>query len=165
VTTEGAYGKLEWKVSPGLDRYRRALYTFSKRTAPYALFGVFDGPSGEVCVAKRELSNTPLQALTLLNDQAIVEAAQELGRLTADAPGTVEDRIGGLFQRILTRPPSKEERRLLVHFFQAQRQRFAKKELDAAAVAGAGRADVDERAAWTVLARVLFNLDEAITKG
>jgi hypothetical protein len=165
VTTEGAYGRLEWKVSPGLDRYRRGLYTFSKRTTPYALFGTFDGPSGEVCVAKREVSNTPLQALTLLNDQAILEAAQELGRQSADRSRSVEDRVKRLFRRVLTRPPTKEETVMLVRFFHAQRDRFDRKELDAAAVAGAGKGDVNERASWTVLARVLFNLDEAITKG
>jgi hypothetical protein len=165
VTTEGAYGRLEWKVSPGLDRYRRGLYTFSKRTLPYALFGVFDGPSGEVCVAKREVSNTPLQALTLLNDQAILEAAQELGRQSADTSKSVEDRLTRLFRRVLTRPPTAEEKAMLVRFHRAQKERFDRKELDAVAVAGAGAADVNERAAWTVVARVLFNLDEAITKG
>ncbi|HZY86218.1 MAG TPA: PSD1 and planctomycete cytochrome C domain-containing protein, partial [Gemmataceae bacterium] len=70
VTTEGAYGALAWKPSAGPDRYRRGLYTFSKRTAPFAAFTTFDAPSGEACVARREASNTPLQALTLLNDVA-----------------------------------------------------------------------------------------------
>ncbi len=79
VTTEGAYGQLQWKVSDGPDRYRRGLYTFSKRTAPFAMFATFDAPSGEVCVARRDVSNTPLQALTLLNDPAFTEAAQALG--------------------------------------------------------------------------------------
>ena len=83
VTTEGTYGGLEWKVSPGGDRYRRGLYTFTKRTAPFAMATTFDAPSGEVCVARREVSNTPLQALTLLNDPVFQEAAQALGRLMA----------------------------------------------------------------------------------
>jgi hypothetical protein len=165
VTTEGAYGQLPWHVSPGLDRYRRGLYTFSKRTAPYALFGTFDGPSGEVCVAKREMSNTPLQALTMLNDQAILEAAQEMGRQAVRIPGSVVERVNVLFRRALTRPPSSEETDLLMKFLAAQQKRFENKELDAGAVAGAGEGDVSERAAWTALARVLFNLDEAITKG
>jgi hypothetical protein len=165
VTTEGAYGQLQWRVSPGLDRYRRGLYTFSKRTAPYALFGTFDGPSGEVCVAKREISNTPLQALTMLNDQAILEASQEMGRQAVGMPGSVAERVNVLFRRVLTRPPSSEEAALLVQFFETQKTRFEKKELNALAVAGAGEGDVNERAAWTALARVLFNLDEAIMKG
>ncbi len=62
VTTEGTYGELDWSGSPGRDRFRRGLYTFSKRTAPFAMVGTFDGPSGEVCVARREVSNTPLQS-------------------------------------------------------------------------------------------------------
>ncbi len=88
VTSEGAYGALRWEPSPGEDRYRRGLYTFSKRTAPFAMFTTFDAPSGEACVARREVSNTPLQALTLLNDTVFVEAAQAFGRQLAALPGS-----------------------------------------------------------------------------
>jgi hypothetical protein len=164
VTTEGAYGQLQWKVSEGPDRYRRGLYTFSKRTAPFAMFTTFDAPSGEVCVARREVSNTPLQALTLLNDPAFTEAAQALGRMMAARKGTVAERVDYLFRRCLTRPPSAEETTKLVKFFQAQKHRCERKELDAAKIAGTGSGDVNERAAWTALARTLFNLDEAIVK-
>jgi hypothetical protein len=165
VTTEGTYGKLEWRVSPGLDRHRRGLYTFRKRTAPFAFDSTFDAPSGEVCVARREVSNTPLQALTMLNDAVILEAAQALGRQLSAGNGAVEDRVHRLFHRVLSRPPSADEVRLLVRFYETQKGRFARKELDAAALAGEGAGDVNERAAWTALARVLFNLDETITKG
>jgi len=164
ITTEGAYGKLDWKPSEGPDRYRRGLYTFSKRTAPYAMFATLDGPSGEVCTFKREVTNTALQALTMLNDAVILEAAQALGRRMTVAKGTVEERVTDLFRRCLTRPPLPEERKLLVAFYEAQLVRLVKKELDAAALAGPGSGDVNERAAWTALARVLFNLDEAITR-
>ncbi|MFN6051687.1 MAG: DUF1553 domain-containing protein, partial [Planctomycetia bacterium] len=64
VTNEGTYGKLAWNTSNGEDRFRRGLYTFVKRTAPYAMFSTFDGPTGESCVARREVSNSPLQALS-----------------------------------------------------------------------------------------------------
>jgi mono/diheme cytochrome c family protein len=165
VTTEGAYGALEWKVSAGLDRYRRGLYTFSKRTAPFAMSSTFDAPSGEVCLARREVSNTPLQALTLLNDVAMTESAQALGRMMAGRKGTVGGRAEYLFRRVLTRAPSEDELALLVKFYEAQKKRFEAKELDAEAVAGHGAGDVNERAAWSALARVLFNLDEAIVKG
>jgi hypothetical protein len=165
VTTEGTYGGLAWRVSSGLDRYRRGLYTFSKRTAPYALFGTFDGPSGEVCVARREVSNTPLQALTMLNDQVILESAQEMGRQAVRMPGTVAVRVEVLFRRVLTRPPTSTETALLVQFFSTQKKRIETKEINAGALAGTGEGDVVERAAWTALARVLFNLDEAIMKG
>ena len=83
-------GRLAWNVSPGADRYRRGLYTFAKRTAPFAFFSTFDGPSGEVCQARRETSNTPLQALMLLNDPSVVEATQALGRVMAEETGTLK---------------------------------------------------------------------------
>ncbi|HXG11557.1 MAG TPA: DUF1553 domain-containing protein, partial [Gemmataceae bacterium] len=164
VTSEGTYGPLPWKVSEGPDRYRRGLYTFSKRTAPYAMASTFDAPSGEACVARREVSNTPLQALTLLNDAVFVEAAQALGRLTAAQPGPAQARAAYLFRRCLVRPPSDDERAMLVAFYHTQKARFERQELDAAAVAGPGEGDVNERAAWTAAARVLLNLDEMITK-
>jgi hypothetical protein len=105
-----------------------------------------------------------LQALTMLNDAVVLESAQGLGRRLAGAPGGVEERIGELFRRVLTRPPTAEEVKMLTRFFEAQKGRCERKELDAAALAGAGAGDVNERAAWTALARVLFNLDETVTK-
>ncbi len=156
MTTEGAYGQLQWKVSAGPDRYRRGLYTFSKRTAPFALFTTFDAPSGEVCVARREVSNTPLQALTLLNDPAFTEAAQALGRMIAARKGSAVERVDYLFRRCLTRPPTAEEAVQLVKFYEMQKRRFEHKELDAAKIAGPGTDDANERAAWTVLARILL---------
>jgi hypothetical protein len=164
VTTEGTYGGLPWSVSPGPDRYRRGLYTYTKRTAPFAAFAAFDAPSGEVCVARREVSNTPLQALTLLNDSAFVEAAQALGREMVSRPGAIAGRMEHLFRRCLTRPPSGEEVQHLMHFWEAQRERCRKKEIDALTLAGPGAGDACDRAAWTAVARVLLNLDEAITK-
>jgi hypothetical protein len=165
VTTEGAYGPLAWNVSPGPDRYRRGLYTFSKRTAPYAIFGTFDAPSGEICVARRDVSNSPLQALALLNDTVFEEGAQALGRTMAAAPGSVEERAGDLFRRCLTRRPRPDELAMLVPFFRRQAERLECKELDAGKIADPGAGDAKQRAAWTLLARALFNLDEAVTKG
>jgi hypothetical protein len=164
VTTEGAYGSLAWQVSPGPDRYRRGLYTFSKRTAPYALFATFDAPSGEACLARREVSDTPLQALTLLNDTVFIDAARALGRQLAAQTASPEARAELLYRRCLTRPPGRDELALLVEFYEAQKRRLQKRELDAAALAGPGDGDVVERAAWTALARALLNLDGAIVK-
>ena len=160
--TEVAYGSPKWAVSAGAERYRRGLYTFAKRTAPYAMFTTFDAPSGEACTAQRDVSDTPMQALTVLNDVVFIEAAQTLGRTLAAQAGTVEERIAWLFRRIFARLPREEERAALVKFFHAQRQRG---DIDAAALAGKGEGDVTERAAWTSLARALFNLDEAVMKG
>ncbi len=164
VTTEGAYGQLAWKTSTGEDRYRRSLYTFTKRTAPFALFNTFDAPSGEACVARREVSDSPLQALSLLNDTVFVEAAQAMGRSLAESNKSDETRAGEAFRRCLVRPPEKEELEMLADFAREQRQRFVSKELDAAKVAGEGGGDVIERATWTTVARAVMNLDEAVTK-
>ncbi len=164
VTTEGAYGSLAWNVSTGPDRHRRGLYTFTKRTAPFAMATTFDAPSGEACVARREVSNTPLQALTLLNDPVFTEAAQALGRLLAADPRPVKLRIDALFRRCLSRPATMEESTALTNFLTAQQARFTAKELNAALVAGPRDGDVNARAAWTVAARVLLNLDEAINR-
>ncbi|MGV3723780.1 MAG: DUF1553 domain-containing protein, partial [Actinomycetota bacterium] len=164
VTSEGTYGPLSWKVSEGPDRYRRGLYTFTKRTAPFAMALTFDAPSGEACVARREVSNTPLQALTLLNDTVFVEAAQSLGRMLAARTGSVDERAEYLFRRVVTRPAAADERALMVRFFDAQKARLTAKELNAAAIAGPGEGDAVERAAWTLLARTVLNLDETITK-
>ena len=163
--TEVAYGGPGWPTSSGEDRYRRSLYTFMKRTAPFAMFNIFDAPTGESCVARRDVSNTPLQALTLLNDVFFVEVSQAMGKMLAAREGSVEARVRHAFRRCLTRPPSSEEVAMLVKFFEAQKQRFASGELDAKLIAGDGSENAIERAAWTALARAVLNLDEMITKG
>ncbi|MDB6067649.1 MAG: Planctomycete cytochrome [Pedosphaera sp.] len=165
VSSEGAYGPLDWKTSEGPDRYRRGLYTFAKRTTPYAMTATFDGPSGEVCLARRDRSNSPLQALTSLNDAAFMECARALGKLTAKADGDDASRVDMMFRRCLTRPPSNEERASLVQFYQTQLARFVSGELKAAEIMEAGEdAHLNEQAAWTIVARVLLNLDETINK-
>ncbi|MDZ4288005.1 MAG: PSD1 and planctomycete cytochrome C domain-containing protein, partial [Prosthecobacter sp.] len=103
--TEVAYGKFKWTPSIGANRYRRSLYTFSKRTAPFAMFTTFDGPTGEACLAKRETSNTPLQALTSLNDIIVTEAAQAMGKQFAVGPPDDAKRIDDLYVRVLCRAP------------------------------------------------------------
>jgi hypothetical protein len=168
ITAEGAYGSFPWKVSEGEDRYRRGLYTFMKRTAPYAMFQTFDAPSGEACLARREVTNTPLQALTVLNDAVMLEAAQALGNLAATSgrdPGRdPSQQLTDIFRRCLSRPPTAEETRLLIGFYESQLARLKAGKLDAAKIAGAGDGDATERAAWTLVARAILNLDETIVK-
>jgi hypothetical protein len=164
VTSEGTYGGLAWTVSPGADKFRRGMYAYAKRTAPYAMFNTFDSPSGEACVARREVSNTPLQALTLMNDTVFVEASQALGTLVASRPGSIEERIDLLFRRCVVRPPTLDERQLLSDFYRAQRERLDKGELDATKIAGAAEGSPIDRAAWIVVARAILNLDETITR-
>ena len=163
VTTEGAYGSLAWNASTGEDRYRRSLYTYAKRTAPFAMYNTFDAPSGEACVARREVSNSPLQALTLLNDTVLMEAAQALGKLAVSHGGTDEARATLLFRRCLTRPPETEELTQLIAFAAKERKRFASNEAEATKLAGDAKQAV-ERATWTAVARALLNLDETITR-
>lgn len=159
--SEIAFGAPKWNASEGEDRYRRALYTFVKRSAPYAMFNTFDAPSGEVCVARREVSNTPLQALTLLNDEVFLDAARAIGARAAELPNGDEEKARFIFRRFVTRVPGAAETERLVAFAREQRARFERGELDTQKIGKTGSADV---AAWTVLARAVMNLDETITK-
>jgi len=146
VTTEGTYGKVEWKTSEGEDRYRRSLYTFTKRTAPFAMATTFDAPTGEACLARRDVSNSPLQALTLLNDQMFMEAAQAMAKaVLAESPDD-DSRLTNTFRRCLTRPPASDELTMLKTFLQKQRAQ-----------------KLDGEALWTSVCRAVLNLDEAIT--
>ncbi len=163
ITTEGTYGALPWTVSLGEDRYRRSIYTYSKRTSPYAMFMTFDGLSGEACIARRDVTNTPLQALTMLNDTVVIEAAQALGREFASRPDSSTQRLQELIRRCVTRPATNEELTLLQNYLEVQSVRLERKELDAIAIAGDGDNAI-ARAAWTLVARTLLNLDETITK-
>jgi hypothetical protein len=164
VTTEGTYGPMPWFPNTGEDRYRRSLYTFAKRTAPFALYNTFDGPTGEECIARREVSDTPLQALALLNDTVFVEAYQAMGKEFAGMSGSDEARSREMFRRCLTRPPGDEELQMIASFAAQERKRFSSEPASAAKVAGAAGADAVERATWTATARALLNLDEAVTK-
>lgn len=165
ITTEGAYGPLQWNVSQGGDRFRRSLYTFAKRTAPFAMTLTFDGPSGEACLARRDRSNTPLQALTLLNDEIFMDCAKALGQWAADKSQPAESVVDEMFRRCATRPPTQAEKEKLLKFYQSQLDRFAKGELKASDFIDADKGDrLNERASWTALARVLLNLDETVTK-
>jgi hypothetical protein len=146
VTSEGTYGKFEWLTSEGEDHYRRSLYTFTKRTAPFAMATTFDAPTGESCLAKREVSNSPLQALTLLNDQMFMEAAQAMARkVIAESQGD-DERLQNIFRRVATRPAALDELTLLKAFLQKQRDK-----------------KVEGEALWTDVSRAALNLDEAIT--
>jgi hypothetical protein len=162
--TEAAYGAPKWNADTGENRHRRSIYTFQKRTAPFALYNNFDAPTGEACLARRDVSNTPLQALALLNDQVFLEAARALGATLAAQGDSVEARVRTLFRRVLTRPPTPEEVAQLTKFFYAQRARYDRGDIDATTFAGKDSGDPHEAAAWTALARALLNLDEAITR-
>lgn len=157
-----AYGNTAWKASSGDERFRRSLYTFSKRTAPFAAYTVFDGPTGESCVARRSRSNTPLQALTLLNDAMYLEMAEALAQRAIAQADSERERINHIFRSCVTRLPTEEEAVSLTHYYQEQHDRFKNGELKAEELL-TGDEPTAEGAAWTLLARVVLNLDETIT--
>jgi hypothetical protein len=137
------------------------LYTFAKRTAPYAMFQTFDAPSGEATCPRRDSSNTPLQALTLLNDAVFVEAAQALGQKASVRVGNDREKLAYVTRRVLTRPPTATEITTLLTFLNRQRERLKSGALNAKTLCGTTD---HEHAAWTTVARALLNLDEAIVK-
>ena len=155
-----AFGSKAWNVSQGEDRYRRSLYTFIKRTAPFAGHMTFDGTSGENCLARRDRSNTPLQALTLLNDEMFLELARAAGK---EVHIKKKDPVRTLFRRFLTRPPKAEEQKNLQAYLDQQLNRFKQGELNPQEVANDKQANA-EWAGNVLLARAIMNLDEAITK-
>jgi cytochrome c553 len=161
VTSLG-YGNFRWTVSSGENRYRRSLYTFNRRTSPFAAYTVFDGPSGEICVPRRNRSNTPLQALTLLNDEMYLENARSLAHQADAIEGNVEASIF-VFRRLLTRPPTSTELKLIKQYFDKQLQRLETKELDAAALTKS-KVATNRQAALMLLARAVMNTDELVTR-
>ncbi|MDZ4402734.1 PSD1 and planctomycete cytochrome C domain-containing protein [Prosthecobacter sp.] len=146
ITSEGTYGKFEWKTSEGEDRYRRSLYTFIKRTAPFAMSTTFDAPTGEACLAKRDVSNSPLQALTLLNDQMFMEAAQAMAKAVIAESQDDDTRLQNIFRRCTTRPVAADELAMLKTFLQKQRDQ-----------------KLEGEALWAAVSRAALNLDESIT--
>jgi mono/diheme cytochrome c family protein len=168
---EVAYGGAGWSPSKGEDRYRRSIYTFLKRSAPFAMYNTFDAPAGEVCVARREVSNTPLQSLTLLNDEMFLEAARRVGADVAAMNASDAQKMQLLFRRCLTRHPTEREMSRLLDFVTVQRSRIQSgslnaSELSPSEVPGTGlvKSPAEERAVWVVTARALLNLDEFVTK-
>lgn len=159
-----AYGSTKWNVSSGSNRFRRSLYTFSKRTAPFAAHTVFDGPTGENCTVRRNRSNTPLQALTLLNDAMFQELARALARsASADADRSEPGMATRIFRRLLTRIPTQRELELLLSFRRSQLVRLNSGALRATDI-GTRPDTTAELASWIMMTRAIMNLDEAITK-
>lgn len=149
-------GTARWVESKGPDRYRRGMYTWFQRTSPYPMLMTFDAPDGVLCCVRREKSNTPLQALTLMNDTAFVECAQALGRRVLARKA---DRIEYLFRVCLAREPSAAERDELARVHQELATSARANPKDAARLAGNA-----EAAAWVALARAMMNLDEFVTR-
>ncbi len=163
-------GSLDWQTSEGEDHFRRALYVEWRRTSPYPSMATFDAPNREVCALRRPRSNTPLQALVILNDPVYVEAAQALGRRIAAAPGSNAEKISHAFRLCLARPPHAAELARLVQFYDQARKDYAAKPEQARQMIGAdakkdaSAEDVVSLAACTAVGNVLLNLDEMLMK-
>ncbi len=164
-------GKIDYVVSPGEDKYRRGIYVVLKRSAPYPSFVNFDATARLTCTAKRSRSNTPLQALTLLNDPVYVEAAQALAaRVLSERPNAgVEGRIRYMFRLCVSRPPNPSELLPLRKLYKEQLQAAHSDPKAVEELVGTltmpESAARDELAAWYAVASALLNLDETITKG
>ena len=158
----------KWAVSEGGDRYRRGLYTFFKRTSPHPTLTTFDCPDANTTNVKRNRSNTPLAALTLMNNEVYTEAASALAEsLLSESYADDTQRIRQAFERCLARPASLAEVAALRSVLGDARQYYLKHKAEAEkiAVGPAGRpVGVAERAAWAVALRVLLNVDEFITR-
>ena len=151
--SELSYSKKDWDEDTGPDRYRRGLYVFLRRTSPYPMLVNFDAPDTLTSVSRRERSNTPLQALNLLNDPVFQEAADALSyRLPQAAESSFEAKFERLTQWCLNRPPLGDETIRAKRFHSAQLERYEAR--------GAG----GERAAWRELSRAMLSLDEFITR-
>jgi hypothetical protein len=172
-----SYGPKNWHESPDAGRYRRALYTFRYRSVPYPMLQAFDAPNGDTSCVRRSRSNTPLQALTTLNEPLFVESARALAKHVLEHGGATDAvRLALAFRRTVSRPPSPAESAELLAFLNRQRKRLRDGWIGATDLIGVD-ADSQEKhrwlpagstpaeaAAWTALSRVLLNLDETITK-
>ena len=174
-----SYGPKAWSLDHGADRYRRGLYTFRFRSVPYPVLQNFDAPNGDFSCVRRARSNTPLQALTTLNEELFLECARALAlRTVTDGGQDDRQRIVFAFRRCVSRLPEDREVEVLARFLDAQRMRFraggaevwpeilgeAEKSRETLESCLRGRDTVADVAAWTALARVVLNLDETITK-
>jgi hypothetical protein len=162
------YNDEKWIESKGEDRYRRAIYTMIHRSAPYPSLSTFDAPSRETCTVRRVRTNTPLQALTVLNDPYFFDAARAMAkRLLSQGGANASERVSYGFRLVVSRHPSQAELTKALSFYNEQLAAYQRDTREAQETVGeqASHAiDTPELAAWTMVANVLLNMDETISK-
>jgi mono/diheme cytochrome c family protein len=156
--------KKPWKTATDRQRYRRGLYTYLLRSSLYPMMSVFDFPDPNVACTRRIRSNTPLQSLTLANDQTFIEFARGLADRVLSTPGDDSIRLRSAVLTCLSREPTSLELSRLSAFLHEQRRSFVDNTEAAKELAGESAADPAETAAWVTVSRVLLNLDEFITR-
>lgn len=160
-----------YREATGEDRHRRGIYTIRRRSSPYPSFANFDAGDRATCVVQRGRTNTPLQALTLLNDEAYVEAALALARrMVEDQPdATGEERVRHAFRLATARTPTGDETAALLALHESQHRKLAHDATIAPEILGSfplpEGIDPEEVAAWFLVASAILNLDETITRG
>ncbi|MBX3400891.1 MAG: PSD1 domain-containing protein [Gemmataceae bacterium] len=169
-----SYGPKVWPESVGPDRYRRSLYVFRFRSIPYPALQAFDSPTGDFACVKRSRSNTPIQALTAMNEPIFVEASQAFGlRILKDGGETDRERIAFAFRLCTARSPSEAETAILLDLLTKNVAKYSDPKADPWAVAVSKPEDARklpngatpaQLAAWVTVGRVLLNLDETMTK-
>ncbi len=156
------YNGESWTESEGEDKYRRGIYTFLKRTSPYPSFITFDAASREVCLSKRLVTNTPLQALVTLNDPVYLEAAKNLGKNAwAKSAENPEKAVSLTYQQLILNPISEGKKKTLLSLFASAKTEF---ERDPKALEDFYPGAKPEEAAMAVVANAVMNLDEFLTK-
>ncbi|MBM1104617.1 DUF1553 domain-containing protein [Aurantibacter crassamenti] len=162
---------LNYKESEGDSLYRRGLYTFIRRTSPHPAMTAFDAPSREVCIIKRENTNTPLQALVLMNDTQFVEAAKMLAeRMLREGGSSLEEQIAYGFRLAVSRQPKVEETSILTDLFNTQNERFQKNPSEIQELLSVGNKNLSkalintQTASLTMVANTILNHDEAYMK-
>jgi hypothetical protein len=160
-----------WPQSTGSDLYRRGLYTFWKRSVLHPLLAVFDAPNRNLCEVYRSTTNTPLQAFSTLNEPSFVEAARAFAaRTLAESSKEPDQWIDHAYHLALGRPANPSEQQTVRRLYAEAKKHFAERSGDASALVDVGESPVAERhdkielAAWTVVAQVILNLDETMTK-
>jgi hypothetical protein len=154
----------------GEKLYRRGLYNFIKRTAPPPALLIMDASTRDQCEVTRSRTNTPLQALVLMNDPQVLEAARVLAQNTANLNVSAEEKLKKLFQLILCRQPNKKEMEMLQNYFTQEKNKFNQNKIKASSFIKAGEykqiktKDLGETAALMQINQLLFNLDETTVK-